>query len=399
MGGKGGQGGKGGKGGSSGRGAVAGTTSLGGAGAGNSPICEDTFGAAGITDYVSLDDQRDGCCVGDAPWGADHDYYASDVAGCGEARTCRARVYRNDHCNDWVTALGVGTQCCADGRWHLVKYGYQLIDTEQEGPHELVASALSPACGGTAWSSARALHCDGASYLTLPAAADMGWPAIEIWFRTTEPTAPLLSSASTRATLYLQDGRLCFYPNVSPSELCTNEADLADGAWHHAAFSARGTPSSGYFGPFGGLYVDGELRVKGESADAGLSTTFYAGFGRVGASTTMSYFTGELDEIRIWHQPRDPFEVLDYYATRLVDTDSRVQLAGYYPLEESGVTTTLDNQTAPSRPPPEMCGFETWGGGAGGGAGEGGAGGARQDQGELVGFSFSGSPWVEPGAF
>jgi hypothetical protein len=271
------------------------------------------------------------------------------------------------------------TKCCDDGRWHLVRGDTQL---EVQGPPywDPIESQLSPPCGGTALPSSHALHLDGASYLDLP--VNVEEPIFELWFRTSEARGPLLASTSTSHRLYLSGGKLCFSPAENGSAFCTTASNFADGAWHHAAFTA-----------YGGLYADGTLRIAGRAQNVSAWITgVHAGYGPVDDASVSQYFVGDLDEIRIWRAERHSFDILDFHATRLTNERMLSDMQGYFPLEESGSAATTKNLALDVALDVSYDCSGNEQGGAGG------AGPERPDA-TLVGFSSVTSPWVEPGAF
>lgn len=391
---KGGAGGKGGGGSSShggngGKG-VAGKPAGGGSGNGGSGgKCETTDDLHQVGGNSGCDrDAVETCCTGDTSWPREEGYYDRDVPDCGEPRTCSAVVCLYDR-QDTTETVGIGLKCCEDKRWHFVRGEYQLADPgyTYQGLYEV--EPLSPPCGGATWPSESALHFDGAGYLELPTRGTARTPSVELWFRTTEPSGPLLSSATTTYALYLSGGRVCFFPDVA-AEACTTAADYADGEWHHAAVTV-----DVFDGGLTALVVDGTIEQR-MAVDVDVEiTAFTAGRGRLGASSTLAYFTGELDEIRAWDDPRDRFQLLDYQRTRLVDPVIAWRLLGYWPLEESGSAEITANLAAPEKlvpscEPGNPCPDE-------GASGAGGAPAARD--GMLVDFDFSSSPWLDDGAF
>jgi hypothetical protein len=257
---------------------------------------------------------------------------------------------------------------------------------------------LSPPCGGTAFPSASALHFDGAGYLELATRGTSRTPSFELWFRTTEPTGPLLSSTTTAHTLYLSLGRVCFYPDSEMHELCTAADEFADGAWHHAAVAVY---DEDYFDPsyasvgFTALVVDGTVEPQANIADAASVSSFTAGRGRIGASATLQSFTGDLDEIRIWTEPRDRFQLLDYSSTRLTAPVVMSRLLGYWPLEASASSTTTENLAAPE-PRNAGCDLDNpFPDSEAAGA----SGASSSPDGVLVDFDLTASPWLDAGAF
>lgn len=129
---------------------------------------------------------------------------------------------------------------------------------------------------------------------------------------------------------------------------------LADGNWHHYAFSFS-TSSTGYIGEF---YVDGHFREKKfytkSSPDYYLTGTLDA---TVGASSLSAYLgdgglIGSVDEVRLWKTTRNAKEIgINYFYdvggggntdTTKVNNNSPLGLSLYYKFNEgnTGATTT-----------------------------------------------------------
>jgi len=358
-----------------GRGAGRGGTgdAPGGAGSGSTPeSCEMSSGSGGEAVH-------DPCCVGDA-YGDSFEYYASAAQACGEPRVCKVTIPGWLRCQDTAPAAQGRARCCSDGRWHLVA-GNQQYDADYNYSGE---SQLSPPCGGTVVPSSHALHLDGASYLELPLTYAADDVIFELWFRTSAASGPLLGSVATPHRLYLSEGKLCFRASEGDSPLCTAQSTFADGAWHHAALSTGTADST----PYGGLYADGTLRVASEAEYYTAIDHLRAGYGPLDDPNIATYFVGDLDEIRIWGDERHPYDILDFYATRLTGERTMAKLRGYFPLEESGTATTTQNLALDI-----TYGCD--------GVPEEGAGGSGPElpNATLVGFSSATSPWIEPGAF
>jgi hypothetical protein len=350
-------------------------------GAGHQTVGEECASGAG-GEYSDL------CCTGASP-GYDRAYYLREAPACGASRACYFIVGLNDYCQDSYDPTPFELTCCADGRWHLVDGDSQYVTYDDQ---EIFRGQLSPACGGTARHSSHALHFDGNGVLEIPLASSVAGFAVELWFRSEEPTGSLLASTTSLHRLYLSEGKLCFAPALEADELCTSQSSFADGAWHHAAFSAGSQYDErlDVDVPFGGLYADGTLSVAGSLRPPGPISGLRAGFGPLADADQSSHFVGDLDEIRVWASARDPFEVLDYHATRLDDPETLQSLVGYFALEDSGSTAAVSNLGRGPAPARE-CGWHLIESGAG-------APGDAPDA-TLVDFDFTTSPWVEPGAF
>ncbi|MBP9113614.1 MAG: LamG domain-containing protein [Polyangiaceae bacterium] len=185
----------------------------------------------------------------------------------------------------------------------------------------------------------------------------------ELWFRSTTMTGMLLEvfGAGADRSIYLKDGKLCFYVYTPGFSYACSTANFNDGSWHHVAAT---------LGAVGGqnLYVDGVLQSTQAATKASAFTsdsTVRAGYGYIGAVGVLTYFAGDLDEIRVWNVERTATEIASNRATTINPATAGLQY--YWKLDETGTSTT----TADSK------------------------GGAYT--GTLTGFSTAPSPWI-PGA-
>jgi hypothetical protein len=205
---------------------------------------------------------------------------------------------------------------------------------------------------------------DLVAFPTASGAANEAAYSVELWFRTTSATGMLFEVYGSGAdrSLYVSAGKVCFYVYAPAyNEICTAAATYADGQWHHAA----GTLGTG--GQH--LYVDG---VAGPSTTVTASaftsdTGFRAGYGYIGPNGPLTYFTGTIDEIRVWSVERSLADIASNRARSIDPGTSGLQ--GYWKLDESGAASMANDSTAAG------------------------------NDGTLTGFVFSPSPWVAAGAF
>lgn len=232
------------------------------------------------------------------------------------------------------------------------------------------ADAGGPGTDGAGGSSASALHLDGVDdYVTFAVAAGGASETAfssELWFRTTTQTGMLLevyaSNGADRST-YLKGGKVCFYVFTPAfSELCTTAATFSDGAWHNVA---------GTLGPAGQLlYVDGVMLGSATTTTTSafdFDTGLRAGYGYIGPNGPLTFFAGDIDDIRLWNVQRTAGELAGSRGKTLDPTTHGLQ--GYWRLDETGSAITAPDATAAA------------------------------NAGTLVGFSLAESPWVMPGAF
>jgi hypothetical protein len=155
----------------------------------------------------------------------------------------------------------------------------------------------------------RALHFDGND--TALASLDVSESAgtVSLWFRTTAPNGGLFSvtkgplgADGYDRDIYLQGGQLVvrMYQTSGVETVTAITANLADGQWHQVTHA---------FGPtLGGqsVFVDGESNNAGS-----YSHSDFTGQDAItlGHSAAIGYFTGDIDDVRIWNVDLAGWEV------------------------------------------------------------------------------------------
>jgi hypothetical protein len=94
---------------------------------------------------------------------------------------------------------------------------------------------------------------------------------------------------------------------------------------------------------------------------------FQVGKGHIGPWGAIVFFSGDIDEVRLWSVQRTEKEIADNLSSFI--SPSTPGLQGYWRLDENGTANTATDATS-----------------------------AAHD-GILSGFSFTPSPWISPGAF
>ena len=235
-------------------------------------------------------------------------------------------------------------------------------DAATDAPADVVVDA--PVDAGIS----RALRFDGVDDVvnfTIPAGSPSETAFTEeTWFKTTAATGMLLEVYGSGAdrSLYVKTGKVCFYVfTPSYSEICS-VGTFNDGNWHHAA-GALGTGGQE-------LYVDGVSAASAPSVTASAfvaETGLRAGYGSIGPNGPLTYFAGDLDEVRLWTVKRTATEIANNRSVHINPSTSNLQ--GYWMFDETGSAASAADATAGAHP------------------------------GTLVGFTFNPSPWVSPGAF
>jgi hypothetical protein len=210
---------------------------------------------------------------------------------------------------------------------------------------------------------------DAGTWVHLPAAAGGASTtaySVELWFETKVSDGNMFEvydeAGGADRFLSMNGGTVCFYV-YSPAvvQVCSS-ATYDDGAWHHAA---------GTLGTNGvNVYVDGALAGSSTAATTSAfsaGSDFRLGMGHQFFVSPIVYFTGELDEVRLWSVERSASDIAANYS-REVDPASP-GLQGYWHLDETGAASTTADATG------------------------------NGNDGTLMNFTYDPSPWVQPGAF
>lgn len=160
---------------------------------------------------------------------------------------------------------------------------------------------------------------------------------IETWFKSNGGSGPILAFtdtipnySETYLTLeLLPDGSLNAHYRVPAAtsggtSVLSNVAGLNDNRWRHTAL--RRVDGSLW------LYIDGVLAsAEAIAASAIADTSVYVLIGK--NNSTNAYFSGQLDEIRIWHTARTALQISDFYDTILEGDETG--LAAYWNCNEA----------------------------------------------------------------
>lgn len=219
--------------------------------------------------------------------------------------------------------------------------------------------------------SSRALAFDGVDDAIQTAQrsepVDQAHFTFETWFKTRASGTLLaeLLDSTTRKALSVKGGQVCGEQlGFGGDSVCTPGAGYADDQWHHAALVFSG--SSGALR----LVVDGTLAAETTVLHSGgmiFQTTILAGRLPDQPDAGTNPFLGELDEIRVWTTERSVDELAANRSKPLSTTTPGLRV--YLPLEGTGSTATATDVSATG------------------------------NDAALTNFTFSPSPWRQPGAF
>jgi hypothetical protein len=155
---------------------------------------------------------------------------------------------------------------------------------------------------------------------------------IEAWIKTSNAGSSYrgIITKAFAYSLYLYDNVLIAYNWASNSSLSTGVM-LNDGNWHHVAFSFQNGVVNG-----SKIYIDGIVKgtyswsVSNQGTEIAIGNTSIHG----------QYFTGNIDEIRIWNTARTPSEITANMNNSLVGNE--FGLVAYYTFENGSGTTLTD---------------------------------------------------------
>lgn len=147
----------------------------------------------------------------------------------------------------------------------------------------------------------------------------------------------------TRHAIAVQNGKLVFVTEETYGSAAGNAANptVSDsgttvaGAWHHVAATHDGNNTLK-------LYVDGEL----VQSITGISKNILTGGANIGSSDANSdYFSGLINEIRLWNEERSADEIADTYLPDISSPTGQSTLVGYWKAADVSGSTITDSSS------------------------------------------------------
>jgi len=130
-----------------------------------------------------------------------------------------------------------------------------------------------------------------------------------------------------------------------------NANHITPNAWHHLAFSVKGSTRQAT------LYLDGVQVLQGTlSSVTTVGNTKPVTIGRNGAPTGYANWNGKLDDVRIWKSVRTPAQIAANYRNELTSADT--DLVGNWKFNEGSGTTAGDATATPQNA--TLYGGATW---------------------------------------
>jgi len=133
--------------------------------------------------------------------------------------------------------------------------------------------------------------------------------------------------------LWLNDNNLLSYDGGFPT---FTGVSLNDNEWHHVAMTFQSGVTNG-----SKFYIDG-LPVHTFTFTVS-AINYGASQNAIGRNASGQYFSGQIDEVRLWNIAKNDAQVLSDYATKLEGNETN--LVAYYDFEE-GAANTLNDLTS-----------------------------------------------------
>ena len=154
---------------------------------------------------------------------------------------------------------------------------------------------------------------------------------IEFWMRTSQNTGKAQLIQAAGVGLSLENGLLKLTSDDKIFDAST--VSIADNVWHHVALNVLRIGSAA-------VYVDGERTINTSAQNLGSIATDYMIVGATRTRQNLSYtysnyFTGNIDEIRVWNATLDATQISTKRKLRLNGDEEG--LVAYYPFETKGL--------------------------------------------------------------
>ncbi len=189
----------------------------------------------------------------------------------------------------------------------------ERVFQDATGQHDGACSGTACPTAGVAGRLNQAALFESNDYVAAEVDVSETTYAVSLWFKTACDACGIFSvDKGTRGSeghdrhLYLQNGNLC--ARVYDHEIiCTSGTNYADGQWHHVVHTFGGAVGSQK------IYVDGIQKKSGSIAasDFTWQTGVNIGFSN---DANSSYFNGDIDDVRVFHQALSADQVQRLYS-------------------------------------------------------------------------------------
>jgi len=220
------------------------------------------------------------------------------------------------------------------GDWNFDEGGGTAAsDKSGSGNHGTVSST-------SAWTSSgkfgNAFSGNGSSYYTdagVNSSLDLGTGSatIEVWFKTSQATGAMVTKRTGNGfQVYVLSSKL--YADGAGTAGVYSSMTLTDNAWHHGAVVYDRS------GSLLRLYVDGVANNTTALGATTLTDTANLNIGRKLLSGAGDYFTGSIDEVKIWNRALTADEVYKHYVGY-----TNTALVGSWHFSEGSGTNAADS--------------------------------------------------------
>ena len=253
----------------------------------------------------------------------------------------------NDAYNPNRTMSDVLIESSASGNHDFIRVTYSSLSDMTSGSSGTIVSTGLGSTGVGTGSINYVLDLDGTNdYVDCGNEALGGSISVECWVKPAQIATDWVGfvcknedKASGEGVFWLgqhsTDGKVRFgvYLNgTSESYIDTDGAVISNGSWYHVAAT--------YDGNYQKIYINGTLVKTSSDLDTVLpsgTSNYYIGL------STEAYFSGRIDEVRIWNDVRTAAEIADIKDDELVGNESG--LVAYYKMSDGTGTTLTDNSS------------------------------------------------------
>ena len=253
----------------------------------------------------------------------------------------------NDAYNPNKTMSDVLIESSASGNHDFIRVTYSSLSDMTSGSSGTIVSTGLGSTGVGTGSINYVLDLDGTNdYVDCGNEALGGSISVECWVKPAQIATDWVGfvcknedKASGEGVFWLgqhsTDGKVRFgvYLNgTSESYIDTDGAVISNGSWYHVAAT--------YDGNYQKIYINGTLVKTSSDLDTVLpsgTSNYYIGL------STEAYFSGRIDEVRIWNDVRTAAEIADIKDDELVGNESG--LVAYYKMSDGTGTTLTDNSS------------------------------------------------------
>lgn len=183
----------------------------------------------------------------------------------------------------------------------------------------------------------KGLSFGGTGKITLGNVTTAASTTISTWVKTTSAAqTPIFSNRGSGVYFGTSSGKFFIYDNsATPAPGMMSARSINDNNWHHIVWTSDGSTSN--------MYIDGKLDATAAQARAADTGTGSIGFD----TPNIEYFTGSLDDMRIYNRTLTAAEVASMYRSGQMTRKvvSAQGLVGYWAMNEGAGNQTGDSSS------------------------------------------------------